>query len=146
MDLSGKKIVHTTSAGTQGIVNAVHAEEILTGSLVNARAVADYISGRQPETVSLVAMGNGGERTAREDVICARYIKCLLEGRTCLIDEEIRSLRTDGGEHFFRPQTQEIFPQEDFRLCTRRDIFPFVLRVEKRENGGLESVKIDVQE
>ena len=145
-DLSGKKIVHTTSAGTQGIVNAVHAEEILTGSLVNARAVADYISGRQPETVSLVAMGNGGERTAREDVICARYIKCLLEGRTCLIDEEIRSLRTDGGEHFFRPQTQEIFPQEDFRLCTRRDIFPFVLRVEKRENGGLESVKIDVQE
>lgn len=36
-DLSGKKIVHTTSAGTQGIVNAVHAEEILTGSLVNAR-------------------------------------------------------------------------------------------------------------
>ena len=92
-DLSGKKIVHTTSAGTQGIVNAVHAEEILTGSLVNARAVADYISRRQPETVSLVAMGNGGERTAREDVICARYIKCLLEGRPCLIDEEIRSLK-----------------------------------------------------
>ena len=134
VDLSGKKIVHTTSAGTQGIVNAMHAEEILTGSLVNARAVADYISGRQPETVSLVAMGNGGERTAREDVICARYIKCLLEGRTCLIDEEIRSLRTDGGEHFFRPQTQEIFPQEDFRLCTRRDIFPFVLRVQSSDN------------
>ena len=101
-DLSGKKIVHTTSAGTQGIVNAVHAEEILTGSLVNARAVADYISRRQPETVSLVAMGNGGERTAREDVICARYIKCLLEGRPCLIDEEIRSLKTAGGEHFFQ--------------------------------------------
>ena len=82
-------------------MNAVHAEEILTGSLVNARAVADYISRRQPETVSLVAMGNGGERTAREDVICARYIKCLLEGRPCLIDEEIRSLKTAGGEHFF---------------------------------------------
>ena len=142
-DLSGKKIVHTTSAGTQGIVNAMHAEEILTGSLVNARAVADYISGRQPETVSLVAMGNGGERTAREDVICARYIKCLLEGRPCLIDEEIRSLKTAGGEHFFNPHTQEIYPQEDFWLCTKHDIFPFVLRVEKRDDGSLESVKID---
>lgn len=54
-DLSGKKIVHTTSAGTQGIVNAVHAEEILTGSLVNARAVADYISRRQPAAnISLI--------------------------------------------------------------------------------------------
>ena len=125
-DLSGKKIVHTTSAGTQGIVNAVHAEEI-----------------RQPETVSLVAMGNGGERTAREDVICARYIKCLLEGRPCLIDEEIRSLKTAGGEHFFNPHTQEIYPQEDFWLCTKHDIFPFVLRVEKRDDGSLESVKID---
>ncbi len=124
-------------------MNAVHAEEILTGSLVNARAVADYISRRQPETVSLVAMGNGGERTAREDVICARYIKCLLEGRPCLIDEEIRSLKTAGGEHFFNPHTQEIYPQEDFWLCTKHDIFPFVLRVEKRDDGSLESVKID---
>ena len=91
----------------------------------------------------MVAMGNGGERTAREDVICARYIKCLLEGRPCLIDEEIRSLKTAGGEHFFNPHTQEIYPQEDFWLCTKHDIFPFVLRVEKRDDGSLESVKID---
>ncbi len=37
----GKTIVHTTSAGTQGIVNAAGASEIITGSLVNAKAVAE---------------------------------------------------------------------------------------------------------
>ena len=33
-DLTGKTVIHTTSAGTQGIANAIHADEILTGSLV----------------------------------------------------------------------------------------------------------------
>ena len=41
LDVSGKTVVHTTSAGTQGIANAVHAEQILGGSLVNARATAE---------------------------------------------------------------------------------------------------------
>ena len=40
--IEGRVIIHTTSAGTQGIVNAVGATEILTGSLVNAKAVAEY--------------------------------------------------------------------------------------------------------
>ena len=42
----GKRIIHTTSAGTQGIVNAVHAEEILTGSFVNGKP-SRTISGRR---------------------------------------------------------------------------------------------------
>ena len=43
IDFSGKNIIHTTSAGTQGIVNAVNADEIITASFVNATAVARYI-------------------------------------------------------------------------------------------------------
>ena len=39
-DIVGKTIIHTTSAGTQGIVNTAYASEIITGSLVNAKAVA----------------------------------------------------------------------------------------------------------
>ena len=80
-DVTGKTIIHTTSAGTQGIVNAVHASEIITGSLVNAKAVAEYILAKQPQTVSLVCMGNGGVRPAPEDELCAAYIKSMLEGR-----------------------------------------------------------------
>ena len=43
MDITGKTVVHTTSAGTQGIANAVNATEILGGSLLNARATAEMI-------------------------------------------------------------------------------------------------------
>ena len=65
--IRGKRVIHTTSAGTQGIVNAIRAEEILTGSFVNAKAVADYIRRKAPEKVSLVCMGKEGLEQAEED-------------------------------------------------------------------------------
>ena len=38
IDFSGKTVIHTTSCGTQGIAGAINAKEIITGSLVNAKA------------------------------------------------------------------------------------------------------------
>lgn len=76
---TGKTVVHTTSAGTQGIVNAEHASEIITGSFVNARAVASYICQQQPARVSLVCMGIAGVELAAEDIICAEYLAGLIK-------------------------------------------------------------------
>ena len=61
IDLNGKTLIHTTSAGTQGIANALHADEIITGSLVNASAIVEYIRKQNPEEVSLVCMGLAGK-------------------------------------------------------------------------------------
>ena len=142
----GKTVIHTTSAGTQGIVNAVNASEIITGSLVNAEAVAKYILSKAPEEVSLVAMGDSGLKPTKEDELCAEYISALLTGEGMSdIDERIARLRYDGGEKFFNPETQHIFPSADFEMCTRRDIFPYVLRVEKDEAGYI-SRRVDVWE
>lgn len=49
-DFQGKILIHTTSAGTQGLVHtcAAGADEIITGSLVNASAIASYIANRNP--------------------------------------------------------------------------------------------------
>ena len=44
----GRRVIHTSSAGTQGLTRAVHAEERIAGSLVNAAAVAAYIRQRKP--------------------------------------------------------------------------------------------------
>ena len=56
-DFRGKTIIHTTSAGTQGLVNATHSTERITGSFVNAPAIINYIRTQKPEKVSLVCMG-----------------------------------------------------------------------------------------
>ena len=76
----GRRIIHTTSAGTQGVTNAVHADGILAGSFVNARATAEYIRRLAPEKVSLVCMGKEGTSPAEEDELCAEYLKSLLTG------------------------------------------------------------------
>lgn len=143
-DVAGKIIIHTTSAGTQGIVNVRDAEEIITGSLTNASAIAAYIERKNPDEVSLVCMGNGGIRKANEDELCARYIYSLLTKNPMKdMDERIANLKNNGGEHFFHKDKQEVFPEADFWMCVKRDIFPYVLRVEKDEMGFI-SKRIDV--
>ncbi len=42
-DLSGKTVIHTTTAGTRGLISAMNADLVITGSLVNAGAVVRYI-------------------------------------------------------------------------------------------------------
>lgn len=134
--VKGKTILHTTSAGTQGIVNAAGASEIITGSLVNAKAVAEYIKKRNPEVVSLVCMGNAGVRPAAEDELCAEYIKSLLDGAELHeFAQRVADLQKYGGDHFFDENRQEIYPKEDFFLCVQYDKFPFVIHVEKDEIG-----------
>ena len=131
-DFTGKTVVHTTSAGTQGIANAVNADEILGGSLVNARAIAEYIRQKAPDTVSLVCMGLAGKKETDEDQLCAYYIKSILEGSPLAdITERIEKLKLTDGAKFFDPAQQSVFPERDFYLCTSYDIFDFVLRLKR---------------
>ena len=134
--IRGKRIIHTTSAGTQGIVNAVRADGIITGSFVNAKAIADYIRKAAPEKVSLVCMGKEGLEPAEEDELCAVYLKSLLTGTEIPdIDEKLKALRTGGGRHFFDPALRDVFPEKDFWMCIDRNRFDFVLRIDKDEHG-----------
>ena len=134
--VKGKTILHTTSAGTQGVVNATKATQILAGGLVNARAIAEYIIETQPEVVSLVSMGWNAEELAEEDELCAEYIKSILDGEEITnMDERVAALQFKGGEHFFDPETQHIFPEPDFWMCIKYDLFPYVLEIEKDEIG-----------
>lgn len=142
-DFTGKQIVHTTSAGTQGFYAATNATELLTGSFPNAKAIAAYIRAQNPDDVSLVAMGWNAKEIAEEDELCALYIKSLLEENPIAdIQEKADALRYNAGKKFFDPDNT-IFPQADFGYCVSCDKFPFVIRVEK-EGDKLVGRKIEV--
>lgn len=143
LDLTGRTCIHTTSAGTQGIVNATGATEIVTASLVNAAAVARYILQRAPEQVSIVAMGNAGVRSAGEDLLCARYIKSILQGAPIDVQPLANALRDSDGAKFFDP-AQPAFPEADFGLCVDCDRFDFVVRVGRDDEGRLVNTRLDV--
>ena len=146
VDFTGKTVVHTTSAGTQGIANAVQATEILAGSLVNAKAIAEYIRKKSPEEVSLACMGLEGREQTREDTLCAEYIKSLLEDTPMDLSEGIEECRRTSGAKFFDEQNREIFPQEDFWRSVEADCFDFVLRVEPGSDGFMHTKIIKEQQ
>lgn len=141
--ISAKTMVHTTSSGTQGIANARNADEIITGSFVNAGAIVRYIRKIQPKTVSLVCMGYACEYPTDEDTLCAEYIKNELEDSVNNFEKMIETIKNGDGARFFEPKKQSWSPQKDFDLCLDINRFDFILKVEKE--GELNFLKrIDI--
>jgi 2-phosphosulfolactate phosphatase len=138
-NLNGKTMVHTTSSGTQGIANASGADEIITGSFVNASAIVRYICWQNPEKVSLVCMGYSCQYPTDEDTLLAVYIKNELEGIANDFAAMVEQIRNGDGARFFAPEKQEWAPQADFDLCLSLNRFNFVLKVE--QDNGLNCLK-----
>jgi 2-phosphosulfolactate phosphatase len=135
IDFTGKTIVHTTSSGTQGIELAKNATEILTGSFVNAKAIADYIKSSNPDVVSLVAMGYEGLRPTHEDDFCAQYIENELCGKPTDFAEMVEMIRVGDGARLLDPCNHAHSPASDFDLCLDLNRFDFVLKLLKDGKG-----------
>ena len=133
IDVKNKTVVHTTSAGTQGIANALCADEILGASLVNARATAEYIKKSGAKNVSLVCMGWMAQYPTEEDTLCAEYIKSLVENTPFDVAAGVESLKHTSGAKFFDHEQNDVFPREDFFMCTDVDKFDFVMKLVKYE-------------
>jgi 2-phosphosulfolactate phosphatase len=142
-DLHGKTLILTTTAGTNGLLNAINADIVITGSFVNSGAVTRYIKSLNPAQVSLVAMGYRATNSADEDILCAEIIKSGLENIEVDYDERISMLREGSGKRFFDPVNLDFSPPTDYFLCTMLNRFNFILKGEKRADGNIDLMKID---
>ena len=146
VDFTNKVVVHTTSCGTQGIVNSINAKEIITGSLVNISAIVKYIKNRGYDDISIVILAKPGSNPFEEDKLCAEYIKAKLENKsTDEFKARILNLKYTSGAKFFDNKLQEIYPKKDFYLCTDIDKYNFVLKAKKDEEGYYYMKKILVE-
>lgn len=135
VDFSGKTVIQTTSAGTQGFANAADADELVTGSFVNAEAIVSYIQKRSPDNVSLICMGTWAVRQADEDTLCAEYIAGRLNDQTLdKIDIRTRLRDSEPARIFFDPAL-DWAPEADFDFCLDIGLCDFVLKAEPIENG-----------
>lgn len=128
-DLYGKTLIHTTSAGTQGLSNARNADVVLTGAFVNASAIVRYIQRVDPDKVTLVCMGYEASRKTEEDSFCAEYIHNMLTGKYADFGRMKRIIRKSSAKRFFLDEKQEYAPSSDFELCMELNRFNFVLKL-----------------
>jgi 2-phosphosulfolactate phosphatase len=126
---SGRVVVQSTSAGTQGIVNASGADEVLPGSFVMADAIVDYIEARSSSVLSLVAIGAGGRERSPEDEFLAEYIETRLGGGEPDFESMVERIRAHPeGAKFFDP-ARPWFQEGDFHCAMDLNRFKFCLRV-----------------
>jgi len=126
LDLGGRRVVQRTSAGTQGVVAAAAATEVVLGSLVIAGATVRYIRGH--DAISLVAMGTAGGNVHDEDELCAAYFEQLLLGATA----PFRGFELNDAMPW-----PDWFPRRDAELALEVDRFDFALPVVRDKDGLL---------
>jgi len=130
-DVAGRTLIHTTHSGTQGLTHATHADEVVTGALVNAGAIVRYIQHRQPARVTIVRMGQEARERCAEDDLCADLLAARLRGEDPPVHDIPDRLRhaVSAGK-FFDPAC-DWAPEGDFHFCTRADAFDFVLQLDR---------------
>lgn len=143
LDVAGRTLIHTTHAGTQGLVSAHHADDVVTGALVNAAAICRYALRGRFKQVTLVRMGHEARERNDEDDACAELIAKRLQGGT----PDVSSLRdrlklAPSAGKFFDPAC-DWAPERDFELCTQVDRFDFVLRLDRSAQPA-RLVRVDV--
>ena len=132
-DFTGKTIIMTTSSGTKGLMNAKGANEILTGSFVNAGAIISYLQKTNPDIVSLVCMGYEGHRPTQEDTFLAEYVRDMIMGIPTDFGKMKEILKTGDGARLLDPANSRWSPAQDFELCLDLDRFGFILRMTDEE-------------
>jgi 2-phosphosulfolactate phosphatase len=134
VDLSGRRLVQRTSAGTRGVVCAsAGADVLLPSSLVVGSATARYLSDFSPEQVTFVITGTHGRGPldGDEDAACADYIEAVLtEGDVDPAPYAARVRQSYTGQLFGTPNYPHL-AAADIDFCEAVDRFRFCLRVEQ---------------
>jgi len=137
LNLAGITVIEYTAGGVRGLIDCEHAPAVLAGSLVCARATADYIRRLQPDTVTFVITGLWTDRDGDEDHACADLIEAHLAGETpWLEDYEKRVRLSDFGRRFGDPAYPHL-TRADLDLCAVADRFDFAMPMRRTERGLL---------
>lgn len=127
LNFSNKTIVHTTTLGTKGIINALkHTKKIITGSFVNAKAIINYIRKENPNNVYLFC--SDGRLNDNEDLMFAKYIKGYFENKPldmCNIRSGLKK-HESGINYLINPTTK--YSKKDFFFALELDKFNLVLK------------------
>ena len=135
-DLSGRRIIHRTSKGTQGVVRSVNAKKLFVTGFTTASATAAHVREMQPNDVTFVITGITDDREGDEDRSCADFIAELLQDR--IPDGQAfvqRVINSAAGQWFVDPEKPE-YLLGDLELATDIDRFDFAMPV-VREDGLL---------
>ncbi len=135
VDLSGRAVVHRSTAGTQGVARASAASRVLVTSFAVAGATARAIAG--DERVWLCVTGAHSGRDGEEDRACGEYVAALLaDGSDVDPGPYVARVATSTAAGSFLEGHRDM-PPEDVAFAQVVDRFPFALEVDQVDGRSL---------
>lgn len=122
-DLTGRTIVHRTSAGTQGLVRTVGSGLVLAASFVTAGATAAALRHAGVTDVTFVITGASLGRNGDEDLAAAEYIAARFHGQAADPAPFLARVAPSDAGRLFAPDGPAWAPPADLRLACDVDRF-----------------------
>jgi 2-phosphosulfolactate phosphatase len=134
MDLSSRRLIQRTTAGTQGVVLATKADHLFAASLCVGAHTAMYIETLSPKIVTFVETGVRTKGGGDEDVACSDYIAgCLLGTPPKFADIRNKVLNSSAACKFTGTDNSD-FPRADVEHALMIDRFDFAMEVKRRND------------
>jgi 2-phosphosulfolactate phosphatase len=122
-DLTGRTVVHRTSAGTQGLVRTAGSDQVLAAAFVTAGATARHLATIGPDRVTFVITGASLGRDGDEDLACAELIAARLRGDDPDPRPYLERVAGSDAGRSFAPDGEDWAPPEDLALACELDRF-----------------------
>lgn len=128
--IKNRRIVQRTSSGTQGVIACRHAPFMLISSFVVAEATLQRIRDINPPSVSFIVTGR---KNGDEDYALAEYLERRLLGDNINPTPFLqRVISSPAAQRMLNADTRNYpFGEEDLKLSTHLDRFPFAMEVFK---------------
>lgn len=133
INMQGKTIVITTSAGTQGIAKSEGSDEIITGAFVNAQAIVSYIEKQQPNMLSFIITND--RYKGNEDFMFVEYVRRCLNKERVNFDKIKKQLMNHPSSEGFLRKPLTKYSRPDFNLSISLDKFNFVIKAVKKKDS-----------
>lgn len=140
--IKDKTIIHTTTAGTKGLLQQNHIADVICGSFVNAQAIQNYILDQNYQSISLYCTARKRKVIGEEDYYFASYLKNELEKQATDFIQIRKALKIGSGAGF---KKGGFAPESDFDYCMALNSFDFILqRIDSVYSNCVELEKINL--
>lgn len=128
-----KIIIHTTSAGTKGLLKQPVNNEVLVGGFVNCQALIEYVAYKQIDKINIYCTAPKNTLYGEEDYLFAEYFSNKLLHKETDLESIIMKLRSGSGKGF---KENGFASYSDFLYCLDYSRFNVVLQRKKTEDDG----------
>jgi len=136
-DLKNKIIIHRSTRGTQGLISAVKADELIFGSFVTCSAIVNYINNKKVKKITIVAIDE-------EDLLFSDYLEKSLLGQETNIEQVKEALYSHPNVKYYFDTQKRAFPKTDIDLALQINKFNFICLVKRIDNMLITS-KVNVK-